>query len=165
MLLGLAAVAPAAQAQEDAPGVGQYVPSVPEKGGKSDTRDNTQNAAEPGADQATADDQTLDQLAGGTPAASSTPSEPKSSDKQKQKKSKKDKKQDDSGDSAESATLPVTPSGDDGDDDGALASFADAVTDWDDPVVPGLVLLVALATLVTSVTVLVSRRRASGPDG
>ncbi len=51
--------------------------------------------------------------------------------------------------------------GDDGDDDGTLASVGSALTDWNDPVLPGLVVLVALLTLAASVNVLMRRRRDS----
>ena len=45
---------------------------------------------------------------------------------------------------------PVGSGGDDDDDDGALKSASNALTDWDEPLVPGLVALVALLTLAAS---------------
>jgi hypothetical protein len=59
------------------------------------------------------------------------------------------------------ATVAGSNGGDDGDDDGTLASVGSALTDWNDPVLPGLVVLVALLTLAASVNVLMRRRRDS----
>ncbi len=55
----------------------------------------------------------------------------------------------------------VTKDDGDGGDDGALESVGNTLTDWDDPVLPGLVVLVALLTLAASVNVLLRRRRES----
>jgi hypothetical protein len=145
--------APTVQAQ-DGPGGDQYIPSEPTATGKKDTRDRDKNTpAQPSG--GSSDDQVLDQIAGGG-----------SGDAGKKKASKKDKpaKKREKQDSEQTDTTAVAPAatgGDDDDDDGALASVGSAITDWDDPIVPGLVTLVALITLIASVTVLVRRRNAS----
>ena len=64
------------------------------------------------------------------------------------KSSKKDQKDDKHAEDTPSSVVPpVGSGGDDDDDDGALSSASSALTDWDEPLVPGLVALAALLTL------------------
>ena len=83
-----------------------------------------------------------------------------SSNKKKQNESKdKSSKEDKNAEDSSAALPPVGSGGDDDDDDGALSSASSTLTDWDEPLVPGLVALAALLTLGASVFVLVRRRR------
>ena len=64
--------------------------------------------------------------------------------------------------SSEPTAVAAGGGGSDGDDDSALTSVGNALTDWNDPVLPGLVALIGLVTLGASIAVLVRRRRTSG---
>jgi hypothetical protein len=156
----------AADAFAQAPGADQYVPSLPSAGGAKDPRKQSNNkstnqSSTPGA---SAEDQAIDQIANdeslGAPAAASQKA--KKAAKAKREAARRKAKREAAAGKSSAATL-VAVSKDDGDggDDGALASVGSALTDWNDPVLPGLVVLVALLTLAASVNVLMRRRRES----
>jgi hypothetical protein len=150
----------AADALAQAPGKDQYLPTPSSVTGGKDPRKQNKNKSttKSGSSGASAEDQAIDQIANdeslGAPAAKS----------QKAKKAKKQAaaRKKAAGDKS-SSTAPAAVSEDDGDggDDGALASVGSALTDWNDPVLPGLVVLVALLTLAASVNLLARRRRDS----
>jgi hypothetical protein len=152
--------APAAQAQSGTPGRDQYIPSEPSATGQSKDKNRSANQSSTGS--GSADDQALDRITGG---GSSNGSSSKGDKKDDGSGSKDETSSDDgSGGSSDAsrAIPPVGAGGDDDDGDGALSSVSGTLTDWDEPLVPGLVALVALFTLATSIVVLVRRRRSPG---
>jgi hypothetical protein len=155
--------APAAQAQGDSPGRDQYIPSIPTAPGNGEKQ---KNANQSSNSSGSADDQALDQITGGQSSGSSNGGSQQNGDKSGSKKSDKKKKSSSSKPQEEDASgvvpLPVGSGGDDDDDEGALTSATNALTDWDEPLVPGLVALAALLTLGLSIVVLVRRRRSPG---
>ena len=128
----------AADALAQAPGSDQYVPSVPTaKGNKKDTPSSTPSTGQ----------------SGGSSQVDQTPTAPSSgpTDAEKAKKkaaaakraklrreaARRKAKRQAAKDRAALAAVPAADSGgNDGDDDGALASVGNALTDWDDPVLP-----------------------------
>lgn len=123
----------------------QYVPSVP--GGTSGKSKSTR--AQPNqSSSGSADDQALAQITGDGNGAGSKSSKKSSS-----------KKNGGEGGNDSSKAIPVAGSGGGGDDDGAVGSVASALTDWNDPLLPGLVALAALFTLGAAVIALARRRR------
>jgi hypothetical protein len=155
----------AADAFAQAPGKDQYVPSLPTvKGGKkSKNKTTTPSTSQSGT---SAEDQAVDQIANdpslGAPATDSQKAKNAAKKAKRKAAARKKARRKAAGDKSISAT-PAAASGDDGDggDDGALASVGNALTDWNDPVLPGLVVLVALLTLAASINVLMRRRRDS----
>jgi hypothetical protein len=148
--------APAVQAQGQ-PGADQYVPRIPSATGDKDARDNKGSSGDQSS--GSADDQALDRITGGGASTGGEQSDSGRSKRSKKDKSKQGKQDKPDKKPEDTAAVSSTGSGDDDDDDGALASVGSALTDWDDPVVPGLVALAALLTLGVSIAVLVRRRR------
>lgn len=153
--------APAAQAQSDSPGPDQYVPSTPSASGKDKKKT---GSSEGSTNSGSGDDQALDRITGGSSDSGSDgngSNDGNGSDDGKSKSKAKKSKQDDS---AETTTAVAVGAGgsDDDNDDGALTSVGNALTDWNDPVLPGLVALVGLVTLGAAIAVLMRRRRTSG---
>jgi hypothetical protein len=160
----------AADAFAQSPGADQYVPSLPSAGGNKDPRKQKSTPSTPQSGTST-DDQAIDQIANdqslGAPSdAQKAKAKAKAKARAKARAAKREAarrkaKRQAAADKANATAVVVTKDDGDGGDDGALASVGNALTDWDDPVLPCLVVLVALLTLAASVNVLLRRRRES----